>query len=432
MTTLSKSLRPLARPHRWKPTQATTGLSRLFSESRPRRQQNIPEFEAEARTSRFNLSRLSPFWTALIVLGAGLTAYGLYDIYATLTMWPSEIRKDLRGGLAAKYKGDLLLSAQYLRRALDTSKKIPLTEFKTLPYLKTSGIAICLAGVLEEDGKVEEAYKVYEDALLQLQHVMDAKPQELKGQEKMRAVALSHKLGEMAHDMHKPREEEEKWLVLSVETILKSVLQAPAGSQADQNGSRHDIQVMVEELALPGWVVQQDIAAPFEALGSFYSRTGNIRFAMPLYLQAVSILIPPPPQECSPENKCRGAQMMGNIADLILQSGTSPELIQQAESWANKGLEVASVVRNSSRAKHDVCEIAYAFMLFNLGRIREISKDYGKAKELFTASLEQSKAIGLEEGIEHAEDGLRSLGSDQNTALPSIKPTHGGVQKDIS
>lgn len=153
---------------------------------------------------------------------------------------------------------------------------------------------------------------------------------------------------------------------------------------------------------------------------------------MPLYLQAVSILIPPPPQECSPENKCRGAQMMGNIADLILQSGTSPELIQQAESWANKGLEVASVVRNSSRAKHDVCEIAYAFMLFNLGRIREISKDYGKAKELFTASLEQSKAIGLEEGIEHAEDGLRSLGSDQNTALPSIKPTHGGVQKDIS
>ena len=65
--------------------------------------------------------------------------------------------------------------------------------------------------------------------------------------------------------------------------------------------------------------------------------------------------------------------MMGNIADLILQSGTSPELIQQAESWANKGVEVASAVRNSSRAKHDVCEIAYAFMLFNLGRIREVS-----------------------------------------------------------
>lgn len=162
-------------------------------------------------------------------------------------------------------------------RAWETSKKLPLTEFKTLAYLKTSGIAICLAGVLEEDRKLEEAYKVYEDALLQLQHVMDAKPQELKGQEKMRAVALSHKLGEMAHDMHKPQEEEEKWLVWSVETILKSVLQAPAGNQADQNGSRHDIQVMVEELALPSWVVQQDIAAPFEALGSFYSRTGNIR-----------------------------------------------------------------------------------------------------------------------------------------------------------
>ena len=64
----------------------------------------------------------------------------------------------------------------------------------------------------------------------------------------------------------------------------------------------------------------------------------------------------------------------------------------------------------------------------------QLSKDFEKAKELFTASLEQSKAIGLEEGIEHAEDGLRSLGSDtnQSTALPPVKPTHDGVQKDIS
>lgn len=64
----------------------------------------------------------------------------------------------------------------------------------------------------------------------------------------------------------------------------------------------------------------------------------------------------------------------------------------------------------------------------------QISKDFGKAKELFTASLEQSKAIGLAEGIKHAEDGLRSLGSDANhiTALPPVKPTHDRVQKDIS
>lgn len=63
---------------------------------------------------------------------------------------------------------------------------------------------------------------------------------------------------------------------------------------------------------------------------------------------------------------------MGNIADLILQTGTSPELIQQADSWANKGLEVASAARKGSRTKHEACEIAYAFMLFNLGRIREV------------------------------------------------------------
>lgn len=33
-----------------------------------------------------------------------------------LTLWPPELRKDLRGGLAAKHKGDLELSEQYFRR----------------------------------------------------------------------------------------------------------------------------------------------------------------------------------------------------------------------------------------------------------------------------------------------------------------------------
>ena len=33
-------------------------------------------------------------------------------------------------------------------------------------------------------------------------------------------------------------------------------------------------------------------------------------YAMPLMLQAVSILIPPAPQESSPEDKCRGQSLL--------------------------------------------------------------------------------------------------------------------------
>jgi len=35
--------------------------------------------------------------------------------------------------------------------------------------------------------------------------------------------------------------------------------------------------------------------------------------------------------------------------------------------------------------------------------------DKPKAKEYFTSSLEQSKAIGMREGVVHAEEALRQL-----------------------
>jgi hypothetical protein len=44
------------------------------------------------------------------------------------------------------------------------AKSLPLNLFGSEPLLKTTGIAIVLAGVLEDDGKKEEAYKVYKEA----------------------------------------------------------------------------------------------------------------------------------------------------------------------------------------------------------------------------------------------------------------------------
>ena len=70
----------------------------------------------------------------------------------------------------------------------------------------------------------------------------------------------------------------------SVETVLKDVMQAPLVAQAvvtdDAKKSQEVARGIVEELKLPTWVLKHDLAAPFEALGSFYSRTGKVRFAL--------------------------------------------------------------------------------------------------------------------------------------------------------
>ncbi len=45
-----------------------------------------------------------------------LTVKFRYDLYATLTMWPEELRQDLRDAVKAKHKGDLDTSVRYFYR----------------------------------------------------------------------------------------------------------------------------------------------------------------------------------------------------------------------------------------------------------------------------------------------------------------------------
>ncbi len=190
-------------------------------------------------------------------------------------------------------------------RAWQTTKTLPIESFRSQPYLKTSGIAILLAEVLENtdgDDKKLEAYDVYVEALKQLQ---DANIPTLSGPEKMRAVALAYKLGELGGALEKPKEAQEKWLTFGVETVLKYVLEVPrvvaaatAGTEASASASapvavpaaappvaepvqttpseEADNMLIIGELGLPDWVSTVDVAAPLEALGTFYSRAGKL------------------------------------------------------------------------------------------------------------------------------------------------------------
>ncbi|KAF8963306.1 hypothetical protein BDZ97DRAFT_1732228 [Flammula alnicola] len=327
-----------------------------------------PEPEPEKVGQTDNVERtpmrsLAPYLTGLLVVGIGLTAYGFYGLYEMMTMWPLEIRQDLRSGLRAKRKGDLDIASQYLTRAWERSKTLPREVYGNEPLLKISGIGIALAGVLEESRQLDRAYAVYEDTLwylrtaylnLPLSSSTTKKPdlgietlKILNSAEKMRAVALSYKLGQLAHDLNKPPVEEERWLVWAVEAILRAVMDVPPMGSAEVvrvNGAAQgsNVKVLVEQLGLPEWSAGHDLAAPFEALASFYARVGNVTYALPLYLQAISILIPPPPSPSSIEDKCRGAQLMGNIAELICEIRQRTTCLQRRFPRPSRGRRKAS------------------------------------------------------------------------------------------
>jgi len=195
-------------------------------------------------------------------------------------------------------------------------------------------------------------------------------------------------------------------------------LEVPAAEHATQS-EEEDNMVIIGELGLPDWVSTVDVAAPLEALGTFYSRAGKLDYAMPLMLQAVSILIPPAPQESTPEDRCRGAQLMTSISEMIIRNKLSLETVQQAEQWAMKGLEVVVSTRKASKEPIAICEIAYAVQLFNMASLRAIGGDINKSKDLFARSANQAKLIGYQSLVETSNQAIQELES----RMQSLKNT---------
>ncbi|KAF4613998.1 hypothetical protein D9613_007552 [Agrocybe pediades] len=429
---------------------ANGSTSRGFSHTSSNNQERGPQIDLDGTAQKASRG-LSPYITGLFTFGVLITGYGLYQIYSVMTMWPSDIRKDLRSGLLAKRKGEYDAAVYFLARAWEKAKELPLEEFGEEPVLKTTGIAIAYAGILEQENKLEAAYNIYEDAFWELRttgvgirlpsSTIDNRPdlgveslKSLSNAEKMRAIALSHKLGELAHELHKPVEEE-KWLTWSVESIIRCVLHAPtppavavvkSRGPEELGGKDHSpkTRVLVEQLGLPSWTVRHDIAAPFEALASLYAKRGNITYALPLYLQAISILIPPTPNVSPVDDKCRGAQLMGNMAELMVRnlhrSNVTAESIGQAESWARKGLDVVTAARKVSPIKFDVCEEAYALLLYNVAMIRDLAGDTQEARSLLKESLQQSEKIDMKEGIKYAQEAISNLDSGRDEIKPIV------------
>jgi len=185
---------------------------------------------------------------------------------------------------------------------------------------------------------------------------------------------------------------------------------------------------VLADLDLPEWVTKTDICAPLEALGAFYARQGKVEYSMPLYLQAISLLMPSSPEEPSSlEDRCRGAQIMNNMSSLIMSKPPTPATLSQAESWARKSAAVCEQEINSPNLKKgdkdqlNTCETTLAVALFNMASLREMADDLAAAKELFSNSLDQSRKVGMREGIIEAQAALRRLNRADRLKSPSVQ-----------
>lgn len=152
--------------------------------------------------------------------------------------------------------------------------------FAPEPHLKLSGIAIALAEVLEHSNRPNEAYETYSTALAQLRAAQDA-GEELSDRERMRGVAIAHRLGEMAEVQQRTPEEVERFLTFAVEEMLRVFKHMPPLDGEDTKGKEKDTGaeaqtgIMLAELELPWWVSKTDVAAPLEALGRFYGQESD-------------------------------------------------------------------------------------------------------------------------------------------------------------
>ncbi|KAI6029596.1 hypothetical protein BKA83DRAFT_4220856 [Pisolithus microcarpus] len=327
--------------------------------------------------------RVSTVFTALLVFGAGATALGLYQFYKSFTLWPKELRDDLRAGIKARNHGDLNLSERYLTRAYQTALSMPPSILSPFP---------------------RKAREVLEDVWNR-----GGDP------ERIRRVAVAYKLAELSHE----RDEDEKWLVWAVEEVLKlagaGMQKRPVDTGDSTDAQSQSAQVILAELKLPPWMSKDDLGAPLAALGNVYARKGELEYAMPLYLQAISLLLPPGMQNVSIQDRCEAAQLMNNLSELIMRRPPTPEIRHQAEAWARKALDVIEVTGKmplprsgwfsyfEDTSARSTCDQVLGVVLFNIGMLREMDSDKKAARALFEKSAQQCGRVGMDEALRRVD-----------------------------
>ncbi|KAI0298704.1 hypothetical protein B0F90DRAFT_1818571 [Multifurca ochricompacta] len=342
--------------------------------------------------------RVGTIFLGLVGLGFISTMIGVYEFYSSFFTWPPEVRSDLRAGVKAKQQGNLALSRKLLTQALETALSLPPDLFSPSPYLKLSGIAITLGEVLEEDNQPKKAYETYLTALEHLQGHWSS----LTSEEKLRAISIGQKLGEMVDVYQLGDEEEERWLTWSVEEVLKLAKDVGSAGPGEESRESH---LVLSDLGLPKWFCCATLS-PHDIL-----------------------LVPPAtsPRKATAEELCRGAQLMSNLSELFMRNTPTPAALHQSEHGPDKpspcyrkrkemlvGLTMFGCAKKRSQS-------FYSTLGRSVKYLKQMNDDSKSARPLFERSLEQSKKLRSQEGIILARNAIRRLDRKQLDA--SLHPS---------
>ncbi|KAK8168038.1 hypothetical protein IWX90DRAFT_511436 [Phyllosticta citrichinensis] len=197
------------------------------------------------------------------------------------------------------------------------------------------------------------------------------------------------------------------------------------------------------------WIGDDELGAEMEQLGHVYEASDRHFLAAPLFLQAIRL---------SPKDSCHTAILMNNLAISLAQtrppSGPAynspvfevtttephqqkyinqaasaqkkyhdeqaanaaavaataqamPSRAEQGRLWAQKAIELTANIKPPVRDEE--CDLACAVATHNLGEFAEMEGRIKEARKWYNEAKSLAKAIGFEEGVQNADEGVKRL-----------------------
>ncbi|KAF2744636.1 hypothetical protein M011DRAFT_470237 [Sporormia fimetaria CBS 119925] len=332
-------------------------------------------------------------------------------IVAPYHNFPEPVAKKLRRAIYYSRGSNLDLreANKYFRQALAAATELGMDPFSP----EILGVKYAISNLFEQQGNFPLACDVLEIMRVDCQRwVREFGDKHRLDGDRSRVlkvlVQLDVKLGElyMSKYMNQP-EDAEKRLVEAVETALSEKLRREKDGVKEGEGD---------------WLNEQELGGALESLGSCYEMNNNHYLATPLFLQALTL--------CPPKS-CHAVVLMNNISSSLAQSTpppvspsstttTSPShfpttpapdratLLTQATQWAQKAIALAADIAPPNRDEE--CDLGCAVATHNLAEFLEMQGRFKEARLKYEEARSVAKAIGFQEGVERAGEGVKRVG----------------------
>jgi tetratricopeptide (TPR) repeat protein len=300
---------------------------------------------------------------------------------------------------------------KYYRQALQIAEEIGMDPFSD----EIMGVKIQIASMFENIELYSKAIQVLEilrrDSLQWMEELGGLEHNKLKRTQVLqKCVGISIKLGELySNPVIYNRDMAENRLVWAVETVLKE-------------RQRRDTLKVNEEVE-GSWLTDSEIGAAMEALAHTYEESSQHHLATPLFLQALSL---------HGASTCHSVVLMNNLATSLAQQSpraaaaaqqfaqsqtvseqpaqppiTRETMIANAQTWAQKALDVAAQIKPPQRDEE--CDMGCAVALHNLGEFAEMNGNMAEAGKKYREAVSLAKPVGFLEGVENSEARLSQL-----------------------